>query len=279
MKWLFQPYPYRHRSLQKAVQYSLGEGLFLFLFLFLFEPFGIQQWDTPHKTLYLVGFGGLTTLGTFLYRIALPLVFPFFFQEKSWVIWKEIVGILSLVGLITALNLLYGMWFFRWHYSIVGIAYLYTSVLAIAFFPVVFWTLIDYSYQLKKYSPGIELPQVPAQTSERVTLTDEYDRNQWTLPISSIWALESSDNYCTLYYEESGEPKQVIIRSSLIRMEQKLTPYTIFQRCHRSFIVNLSRVKQVKGNAQGYFLHLHGTDLVVPVARKKASLVESLKKK
>lgn len=279
MNWLFQPYPYRRRASIRALRYSLGEGLFLFLFLLLFEPFGIQHWDVPHKIEHLAGFGAMTALGTLLYRIPLPLIFPRFFQEKTWVVWKEIVGIFSLVGIITGLNLVYGSWFFHWHYSIWGMFQFYSYVLAIAFFPVVFWTLLDYTYQLKKYSQEVELGNIPTKTAEIVTLTDEFDRNQWIFPISAIWALESSDNYCTVYFEEEGNAKQVLIRSSLVRIERQLEPYPAFQRCHRSYLANFSRVSQVKGNAQGYFLHLTGTDLVIPVARKYAGLVETLKKK
>lgn len=279
MKWLFQPYPYRPHAVPQAIRYSVGEGVFLFFFLYFFEPFGIQQWESPTKVVHLMGFGVLTSLGTLTYRLFLPRLFPVFFQEKSWVIWKEILGILTLIGIITAFNLAYGTWYFGWRYSVMRVVHLYLGVMSISFFPVVFWTLIDYTYQLKKYSMGVAAPQTPIPQTDRVTLTDEFERNQWTMSVDSIWALESSDNYCTLYFQEEGSPKQVLIRTSLIRMEQQLAPFSVFYRCHRSYIANFSQVKEVKGNAQGYFLHFHHTDLVVPVARKYSYLVESLKKK
>ena len=67
-----------------------------------------------------------------------------------------------------------------------------------------------------------------------------------------------------------------IIRSSLTRLEGQIQIKSIV-RCHRSFIVNLDKVIKVSGNAQGFKLHLEGTDFMVPVARKYSEIVHRFK--
>ena len=44
-------------------------------------------------------------------------------------------------------------------------------------------------------------------------------------------------------------------------------PYAVFFRCHRAYIVNLDKIEQVEGNAQGYKLKLQGTEDLIPVSR------------
>ena len=50
-------------------------------------------------------------------------------------------------------------------------------------------------------------------------------------------------------------------------MEDALVDNDIFFRCHRAYIINLDKVEQVEGNAQGYKLKVRGTEERVPVSR------------
>jgi len=43
---------------------------------------------------------------------------------------------------------------------------------------------------------------------------------------------------------------------------------------HRGFIVNLSKVINVSGSAQGYKLHFNTTDIKVPVSRNKSKEIK-----
>lgn len=50
-------------------------------------------------------------------------------------------------------------------------------------------------------------------------------------------------------------------------MEENLAEFPEFYRCHRTYIVNLQKVKHISGNAQGYKLHLENIDTLIPVSR------------
>jgi DNA-binding LytR/AlgR family response regulator len=47
-------------------------------------------------------------------------------------------------------------------------------------------------------------------------------------------------------------------------------------RCHRAYIVNLDRVTNIGGNAQGYRLSLSNNPEVVPVSRAKGVQLQQL---
>ena len=56
-------------------------------------------------------------------------------------------------------------------------------------------------------------------------------------------------------------------------MEDQLKTVSTIERCHRSYLVNTALVDYVSGNAQGYQLHLKGTDQEVPVGRTFAPTI------
>ena len=68
---------------------------------------------------------------------------------------------------------------------------------------------------------------------------------------------------------QEDEVKSVLLRNSLSNINEVLFEYDEFYHCHRSYIVNLSKIKSVMGNARGYQLFLDNITEVVPVSRNK----------
>ena len=78
--------------------------------------------------------------------------------------------------------------------------------------------------------------------------------------------VQSMENYCTFYFLEENSVKKVLIRISLSNALQQIETDSV-KKCHRSYIVNLRKVKDLKGNAQGYKLILPEIDFEIPVSR------------
>ena len=99
-------------------------------------------------------------------------------------------------------------------------------------------------------------------------LIADNEKDTLTLAPTALLCIESSDNYCTVFFVKDEKTAKTLLRSSLSRMETQVAGAGRLVRCHRSYIVNLDRVARVTGNAQGYKLHLTDGQTVVPVARK-----------
>lgn len=255
----------------------MGEGIFLYLFFVFFEPFDISEWTDPNKYIELVGFALVTTVFTFLHRQVMPKFFPKFHDEKNWVIWKEILSVLILLLFITTGNVLYGAVIFKWTLSVFIWINFFLWVIGIAVFPTIFWVLSDYIYQLKKYSKPIEIHSIVDKAgNEKLKLIAENEKDYIEIKNIDLLYIESSDNYCTVFYLKEEKEQKTLLRSSLSRLETQILDKNIV-RTHRSFIANLDHVVKVTGNAQGYKLHLKFTDYLVPVARKFSFLIERLK--
>ena len=279
---LLQPYPFGEKSNNKLLLQSIGEGAFIALFLILFQPLGVSDWHDPNKNWYLACYGLITTLCGCVLRFGIFKTLPKYHNEASWNIWKEILSILLLILMITVVNVFFGKLAFSLIISWNNFLWMLIGVIIIGAFPATFGVMLNYIIQLKKYNNSIIVhhPQMPENqeyaTSKSLKLIAENEKDSIVLKTESLYFIESSDNYSTVYYEKQEKLQKDLLRSSLTRLENQISSENIV-RCHRSFIVNLDKVVKVTGNAQGYKLHLGTPELLVPVARKYSEIVERLK--
>ncbi len=230
-------------------------------------------WENEHKYLYLAGYGVIVFGVMLIYRVVFPALFSGYFEERAWVVWKEILGIIFILTLISFLISIYHQLVFKNYvndYKRGEVIFFLVTV--IGSIPVTVSVLSRYAYLYRKYRKEIQIVRdvKPAQT--RLTLTAENEKD--LLFIDDLLFIESADNYCSVVFLREGKVKKELIRSSLGRLESQINQKEI-TRCHRSFIVNLTKVNFITGNAQGYRLFLEGTDDYVPVSRKYSALIDS----
>ncbi len=265
-----QPYPFRERDFKMSLFYSVIEGIFLYVFLAFFQPFGISEWIDPSKKIKLLGFALITSFFTFFNREILKFLFPSFFKEEKWVVWKEILQTIFLLIEITLGNMIYSYFILNINLNFTNFFFM---VIGIGIFPVTFWIMIKQIRNLKKYSSPaiIKLSKDTDSNKNILKLIAENEKD--ILHIKNLLYIESSDNYATVFFEIDNSIKSEIIRSSLNRLESQI-PDTYIKRCHRSYIVNLQKVVKISGNAQGYKFHFQNSEKIVPVARKYSELVK-----
>ncbi len=298
---LQQPYP-QDESLRRDVAATVLAGLFVFGFLWLFQPFGIGNWHHPRKVWYLAGYGLVTLVAMGFDLVLLKRIFPKFFAETRWTVGKSIGWTLFILMTVTAGNNLYAK---ALGFGESGHGFsLYESLLttfSVGIFPSVLIPLGNYVYHLRKYTAAVTMPQgglradsipgkefnggdvrensipensIPGntQTPAVIELVAENGKDQISVSLHDLLFIESSDNYSTVHFIRNGKPDKELIRGSLSRWQTQIAVPQVV-RCHRSYIVNMGRVRTVTGNAQGYKLHLHGCETPVPVARKYSHIV------
>ena len=277
-KILNQPYPQRERTLLQSVLHSAAEGLFVFLFFALFQPFGMSEWKDPNKYFYLMGFGLITALVSLFIKALLPVIFPKFHQEENWVVWKEIFNILLILTLITCGVIVYSSYLFHWQVNFAAFFQMFLWVAIIGIFPTSFWVMYDYIDKLKKYSKPIQVihHDVQQEASKTIEFIADNEKDKLTIAYENLFFIESTDNYSTIYFLKNAVLQKEMIRSSLSRLEGQIK-HNLVVRCHRSFIVNLEKVENITGNAQGYKLQLNRHGFIIPVARKYSSIIEKIR--
>lgn len=282
MSVLRKPYP-KDSTIKKKVVFSLLFGLFVFLFLQLFQPFGLSEWKTSHKIFRLAGYGVITVVMLLFNFLVIESIFSKWFAESNWKVWKEIVWSLCNILIIAVINTIYSHWQIGFSLTFMGfLSYLWITLL-IGLFPVTIGTFINYSrLQKRNLNAAVELSKVieldfrsAENTSHKspIELVGEGGRESICLHPDSIIYIEAADNYVEIFWIEGGKIQKKLLRSTLKNLEISLANTQELFRCHRSFIVNLSHVKKVSGNSQGYKLHFQNTEKEVPVSRQFNELI------
>ncbi len=278
MSFLTKPYP-ADKSIKRLLVSAVSIGLFIGVFLIAFQPFGANE--IPDKTFriaFLGGYGFVTIVATIVYGILLRLVFPKWIEEKTWTTGKEIFGTLSIIFLVSILNLVYTNLVFHRTFDPIQIPYWAGVTMLVSIIPVAFSVVLRQG-KMSRESEGmakemnVEIEHrkeelIPAAAPGIATwiFTSENEKEKIETDEHRLLFIESADNYSTFYVLENKEVKKQMLRGSLKKMGEQVSHPSLY-RCHRTYIVNLSKVISVSGNAQGYRLHFDGTDLTVPVSR------------
>lgn len=88
-----------------------------------------------------------------------------------------------------------------------------------------------------------------------INFVDEKDNLKLSVKQEYIYYLESANNYVNIYYIHNQELKRFMIRNTLKNLESMLQPYG-FVRCHRSYIVNVKKIKIVRNEHDTFYLDL-----------------------
>ncbi len=101
---------------------------------------------------------------------------------------------------------------------------------------------------------------------EYVNLTDNNGNLKLTLSLDALYCFESQDNYVNVYYESSGKICHYMLRCKIKTLEDNFSGRLI--RCHRSYMVNKSKIKLFKNERKGMYLELKNDAIKrIPVSK------------
>ena len=114
-------------------------------------------------------------------------------------------------------------------------------------------------------------------TPKMINLHDNNGTLRLTINIDSLYYLESEDNYMKVYYKHNDKIVSYMLRCRTRSIEESLkgTPMT---RCHRSFIVNINKIRFIKKEQRMNFIVLDDDSIKrIPVSKSYYdSLIASL---
>ncbi|MCF0177366.1 MAG: LytTR family transcriptional regulator DNA-binding domain-containing protein [Bacteroidales bacterium] len=110
----------------------------------------------------------------------------------------------------------------------------------------------------------------PADEHHFVNFSDYAGRLRFTADIESLYYIESHDNYVIIYYDKGGVIKFYMLRASTSSIEESLAGTPIV-RCHRSYMVNGTKIKAIRREKTSILLELdHDSVKPIPVSQTYA---------
>ena len=275
LRILAQEYP-APRPVLKSLIIAVLSGLFIALFLIYFEPFNLHE-DNVFQISF---FGCITTIILVVFLYFSPLLLPNLFSDKNWKVGYQIILILLIILVIATFNSIYSIYRnsipFSWDIYLLMLSR--TCVLGI--FPTAFITFLDYNQKLKSNlnlaSNILKNKKEFLKDSRHVThqiLTDLKNETFSFLENDFNYAI-ADGNYTDICFLDENKLKKVTHRVTLSSFEIQLKEVSSLIRCHRSYMVNLNKVKNVSGNAQGLKLELINHSEIIPVSRKYIPIVK-----
>ncbi len=273
---LSEPYPFEPSEFSPLL-YALATGLFIYLFFAVFQPLGFSLLPAAPRRVLFAGYGLVTALAIVANGLLLPRLLPGLFREERWTLGRQLlwsawitltVG-LAAYALSAAVCARFGLpagW--------VRPQTIVLDTFLIGITPVTVILLANASRLRRRNAAVVSeanrlLGQPPsAADASLVAIVAENGKDQLRLPLGELLAVQSEENYIRVHVAAGASPPP-LLRSSLARVEKQLRPLSpLLFRCHRAWIVNLSRIARVEGNAQGLKLSLSGGNAMVPVARR-----------
>lgn len=285
-----QSYPFYYYP-KRLLKISLSVSLFIASFLFIFRPFNTDISELRYNHFVTCLIYGMISGLSFYVTIQLSIIFfRRFFNEEKWTLAKELTILIILLFVIGNANFFIRNLVntnpdnFKTGYYLEELAH--TCLVGI--FPVLFFTLLNYSYLFKTNNERAVAANIiinqkeDISTSEKPSIINIKSQSVYetlSLPVQDICFIKSDGNYIEVFQYVDGEIKKHTIRNTLKDVEIQLADYANIIKTHRSYLVNIPHVDTVRGNAQGYILQIKNCDLCVPVSRNNINRFNSSLKK
>lgn len=252
-----------------VVRTTIFTGLFALAFINIYAPFGVEKWYHPSNNIELFFYSSLVILtGMLVIVISRILMYQVskkmelnYFQYSVW-IFGEIVSMAAVYSIFAK----YVLDDPREFADIIKIT-VKNTILILLFPYIVLWLYMAYkekTQQLERYAQsGTQIPQPDIM----VPFHDEKGKLKLSVVNNDILYIEASDNYVSVYYLLNNKISKYMIRNTLKNVEIKLKKLG-YLRCHRSYLVNFSKVKVLKREKEGLFLVLNvESELILPVSK------------
>ena len=122
--------------------------------------------------------------------------------------------------------------------------------------------------RLMNYSNVVSDAPLKPYEDKKITLFDNNGVLKFSIDVDNLYFIESDDNYIKVWYTDSeGEVKQYMLRCRLKTVEDSFAG-SVLVRCHRKFIVNITKVRILKSEKEGYRISLELDNVdTIPISK------------
>jgi len=279
LRILIQKYP-APRPVLKSLIIAVLSGVFIALFLLYFEPFNFHLNTDGNKVFHMFFFGCISTFVLLLFLYVFPLLLPNLFSDKSWKVGYQVIFYMLILIVIAIFISIYSNYVNSIPFGWDSYWLILSRTFVLGILPITFITFFDYylkvKFNLDLASNILKNKKEFLKDSKEVTYQILTDSKNETFSFSEndfIYAI-ADGNYTDISYLDENTLKKVTYRVTLSSLETQLKEASSLVRCHRSYMVNLKKVKNISGNAQGLRLELINQSEIIPVSRKYIPIVK-----
>lgn len=267
-------------KLKNNIIFGVGTTLFVLLFSVIYTPtFGkndISAWH-EHSSLSISVISAIVLAVISLSRTLLLLTTR---QNRlhtlDYMLWQVVE--IAVIGLFA--NLYISIFFHCNYFEMLHVSLL--VAVAVLIFPyIIYWLYIELTDHNSRLAEAqhtiVELQQASYHDSDSpIRFVDEKGLVRLVVVPTSVIAIESAGNYVTVIYENNGRVTRFSLRNTLKGIED-LCHSNSLVRCHRSYFVNLNRVKLLRKDSDGIYAEIDADGVAdIPVSKTYSAEVIKL---
>ena len=263
------PYMYEKNNIVRLILFT---ATFALLFINIFKPFGSRDWYKISDFKFFI-FASLIVLVGMLV-VVLSRIIMLSYVKKNTLTYLQYGG--WVLAEILSMSLFYAL-FTKFipvenaNRDFMQIFYDSTLHAAlILLLPYAFsWLYLSWHEKnllLQNIIQEEKIFDIPKKNM--IAFPDEKGEIKISIVLENLLFVDSADNYATIHYLNKLKTSHFLIRNSLKWMEENLTKDSPLVRCHRSYIVNLDKVKVLRKTKDGIYLELDAINAPdIPVSK------------
>lgn len=247
-------------------------AVFALLFINIFKPFGARDWYKISDLKFFI-FASLIVLVGMLVVVISRLIMLAYVKKKS-ISYLEYGGWVMME--ILSMSMFYALFtkfipkenvnrdFLQIYYD----STLHAALILLLPYSIL-WLYFSWREKnliLQNLKLEDKIAEIPKKNL--IAFLDEKGEFKISIVLDNLLYIDSADNYATIHYLNKSKLSHFLLRNSLKWMEETLIKDTPLVRCHRSYIVNLDKVKVLRKTKEGIFLELEAINTPdIPVSK------------
>lgn len=226
-------------SIRRKVLVGLILCVYLNFIVIVLQPFDTSQFEADNKTLLLSGFGFLTFV-VFVIQSSIENIW-YYRVGKVWTISHEIISIILFCLFSGTVLYVYNRIVVNGIECALATYWRFLSITVACMMPVFVPPML---YLRQEFGQRI-IP--PAKNS--IVLTGENKNEILSMEKDELLFIRAVENYVEICFIDKS--KTVISKTFRQTLSNVCEQLPFLEKCHRSYLVNISTIKEVSGNSQG----------------------------
>lgn len=257
----------------KILKFLISVAVFAFFFILIYKPFGSMKWlDNMNFDTYFIYTGVIVFSGFLVLSFSRFLLYKIQklrrLELKHYLCWLVVEILIiavacALVGI--AINKNHSMTF----WELIPRVFLYSlSILSIPYIVFgLYFALIEKNRQLQEYLNEKMKVNENLSSEDLVKFYDKGGNVRLTVKFEYLFYIESFGNYVKVFYLNHDKINRFLLRNTLQNIEQQFEK-TQLVRCHRSMIVNITKIKLVRKEKENYWIELDNPNTpIIPISK------------
>jgi len=265
------PYMYEKGNITKLI---LLTAAFALLFINIFQPFNSRGWYPNISEFKYFFFSSLIILTGMLVVVISRLIMLRYTRKKELFVWQYAIYVFAEVASMSLFYTVFAKFFPRAGAERELLEVFVQSSKNTAWVLLLPYSILWLYFSWKEKSSLLERIKMTKKDAEGVSkrnliaFHDEKGELKISIDLEHLLYVDSADNYATIHYLNKSKHSSYLIRNSLKWIEENLTKDTPLVRCHRSYIVNLDKVKVLRKTKDGIFLEMDALNTPdIPVSK------------